>query len=103
MRLYQQLWIIIRDANGATVKISCPQHLRARIRKAIYKERNMDASVGRQRRLQITLTSTGILFRLRGRRVCTGIEIIPDSAATIFYNLEIPNDSANESDSGETS
>lgn len=102
MRLYQKLWLIIRDANGATVKISCPPHLRQRIRKAIYKERNLDSTVPHERRLAITLISTGILFRLRGRRVCRGIEIFTVADAQHSYKYLNNGELENESDSSQT-
>ena len=55
MRLYQQLWLVIRNADGKIVQISCPPHLRKRIRKAVYKERNLDPNVPRERRLEVRL------------------------------------------------
>ncbi len=78
MRVYQQLWYLIRDANGGAVKISCAPQLRHRIRKAVYKERDIDMRIDRRRRLETNFLPNGITFRWCGIRTSSGIEILPN-------------------------
>lgn len=76
-RMYQLLWEMIRDNPGQTIEITCPDMLRIRIRKAVYKERQQDRNpMLANRFLRVIFVPGGIQFRMRGRLVRnTGIEI----------------------------
>lgn len=67
-RTYQPLWELIKEAaaTGGSVTIQCPPHLRSRIRKAVKKEKWMDAAYNARYHsvMHVEFLPTGMRFRI---------------------------------------
>ena len=65
-RTDQPLWELIREAaaTGGSVTIQCPPHLRSRIRKAVKKEKCMDAAYNARYHsvMHVEFLPTGLRF-----------------------------------------
>ena len=94
-RKYQALWELIRDSTGGTVTISCSDFYLQRIKKGVFKEKNLDPKTPPGIFLEVTVLScnpetqwesnTRLSFRLRGRITSQGIEQPIGSIKESYY------------------